>query len=81
MGRCVPLRVLMGRKNLKLATEIRGAHCTVREAARYARCHRKTIRRWIVEGRLEAKRPVNGGSSRLRIVTESLRDLLGETGQ
>lgn len=53
-------------------------HCTVKEAADYAGCAPKTIRKWIAEGRITATRPVASGSSRLRIDTASLRRLLGD---
>lgn len=55
-------------------------HCTVREAAEYAQCSVGTIRRWIELGVLDAKRPLQRGSSRWRVSVESLERLVAKTG-
>lgn len=51
-------------------------YCSVKEAASRADCSAYTIRRWVKLGWLKASRAVNSGSSRLRIDTTSLDELL-----
>lgn len=53
-----------------------GEHCTLQQAADYADVHRTTVQRWIARGLLKASRPIKRGSSRVRVDTASLRELV-----
>jgi excisionase family DNA binding protein len=50
---------------------------TVAEAAELARVHRRTVHRWIDEGRFESSRPIARGSSRRLIERSSFMLFLG----
>lgn len=47
------------------------------EACDLARCHRRTLSRWIADGRIESTRPVRSGSSRVLVRRASLEKFLG----
>lgn len=53
---------------------------TLGEAAETLRVSRKTVSRWIAEGRLRAGRSAMGGSGRVLIARPELARLLGELG-